>query len=306
LALKHVRIFGTALLAWIVVLVAVSAGAANETRAISPGDAQTLVAAAIEPFTPAVGTYVIKTFEDLPRQAADVTAATPIAVYVGDSRAAPVPGVYSNCVADAATRSIRCDLRLLDDLIDGFALLYQEDQRAAARTHILQLVLAHELGHIVHHDRSAAYHGSANGFSVFHYLHYKTELRADAYAVQLIDRYVKDRDLEYGAVVDLASEAVKKSLCPDTFPAACPCPGYTNAALCSRVPLGPGLLIADEDRVKVTLTGTHPEFVVRFARLLYLSRKAQSFEAREARQVLLRVVVRDEQGQLENAAALFR
>jgi hypothetical protein len=263
----------------------------------------------MEPFRPAVGSYVIQTFDDLPRQASEVVLKTPIAIVVGDSRFSPVPGVYSNCKADSSTRTIRCDLRLLDDLIDDFHILYSEDQREAAREHILQLVIAHELGHIVYGDRSAGYHGSDDGFSIFRYLHYKIELRADAFAVRLIDRYVTDRNSEFGAVVDLANGAVKKSLCPDTFPALCPCPGYTDPTLCSRVPIGPGgPLIAANDRVSVTLTGTHPEFVVRFARLLYLSRdpEIRGIYRNEARELLLRVVVRNERGQLESTAALFK
>jgi hypothetical protein len=279
-----------------------------EAAAIQPADARRIVTIVMDPFTPAIGHYVIQTFDDVPRQPSKVTLKTPITIIIGDSRRTPVPGIYSNCVADSSTRSIRCDLRLLDDLIDDFAVLYSEDQRAAAREHVLQLVLAHELGHIVHGDGSAAYHGTSDGFSVFHYLHYKTELQADAFAIQLIDRYAKHRDLEYGAIVDLASGAVKKSVCPDTFPTTCPCPGYTDATLCSRIPLGPGLLIGEDDRISVTLTGTHPEFVVRFARMLYLSRdpKAHSYYGREAQQVLFRVVVRNEDGQLERTEALFR
>ncbi|MEZ2352128.1 ImmA/IrrE family metallo-endopeptidase [Caballeronia sp. RCC_10] len=281
--------------------------------AISPADARHLVTIVMDQFRPAVGRYVIQTFDDLPRETSKVTVKTPIAIVVGDSRIGPVPGIYSNCRADSSTRTIRCDLRLLDDLIDdldAYARVYSETQRAKVREHILQLVLAHELGHIVHGDKSAAYHGTENGFSVFHYLQYKIELRADEFAVQLIDRYVKpqERDLEYGTIVDLASGAVRKSLCPKTFPAPCPCPGYTNAASCSRVPLGPGLVIADNDQIPVTLSGTHPVYVVRFARLLYLSRdpKAHGFYSKEAKQVLLRVVVLNEQGQPESAAAVFK
>ena len=284
------------------------APAVAATPAISIAEAKSMVKSAMEPFRPAVGRYVLQSFDEAPRQPSDVGAKTPIAVIVGDSRSAPVPGIYSNCIASSDTRTIACDMRLLDDLIDEFSLLYSEDQRRATRTRVLQLVLAHELGHIINKDQSAAYHGTPDGFSIFRYLHYKTELRADAFAVGLIDRYVKDRDLEYGTIVDLASAAVRKSVCPTTFPAPCPCRGQTDATLCSRVPLGPGLVIADNEQLPVTLSGTHPEFVVRFARMLYLARdpKAHSIYSNEAKQVLLRVVVRDEQGKLESTEALFR
>jgi hypothetical protein len=142
----------------------VAGPAPAETAAISLVDARSIVTAVIEPFRPAVGSYVIQTFDDLPRQASEVVLKTPIAIVVGDSRISPVLEVYSNCRADSSIRTIRCDLRLLDDLIDDFHILYSEDQREAAREHILQLVIAHELGHIVYGDRSAGYHGSDNGF----------------------------------------------------------------------------------------------------------------------------------------------
>jgi hypothetical protein len=53
------------------------------------------------------------------------------------------------------------------------------------------------------------------------------------------------------------------------------------------------------------LTGTHPEFVVRFARLLYLSRDpgTRGIYRNEAREIVL---VRNERGQLESPAALFK
>jgi hypothetical protein len=168
--------------------------------------------------------------------------------------------------------------------------------------------LAHEIGHVVLNHGSAAYHGSNNGFSIFTYVHHRIELDADSFAVRLLDRAAGDTDAYYLTIVDLATAALKKSLCPDTFPEGCPCPGYTNAALCSRIPLGPGFLIADNDRVIVTLTGTHPEFVVRFARLLFLSTNARfrDIYGNEARQMLRHVVVRNEIGKLEKTAALFR
>lgn len=276
--------------------------------AITPAQAQRIVGTVMDEFRPAIGSYSIQTFDDVPQETSKEGVKTPIVIVVGDSRTEPVPGVYSNCTADSSTRTIRCDLRLLDDLIDEFGIIYSENQRDAAREHVLQLVLAHELGHIINRDGSAAYHGTGKGFSVFRYLHYKVELRADAFAVGLIDRYAKDRDLEYGAIVDLASGAVKRSLCPFTFPKPCPCFGYTKTSACQRFAEGPGLPILSGDEFPITLAGTHPDFVVRFARLLYLSRdpKTHGLYWKAARQVLLHVVVRDEGGQLESTAALFQ
>ena len=191
---------------------------------------------------------------------------------------------------------MECDLRLLDDLIDGLALLYREDQRDETRERLFQLILAHELGHVILHHPSAGYHGGPDGFSIFKYMHYQIELAADDYAVKLLDSSSTDFYSEYGLIVDLARQAVKKSLCPDTFPALCPCPGYTDPTLCSRIAYGPGLPLSGHEHFSVTLMGTHPEFIVRFARLLHLSTysKARAMYGRAAREVLRRVTVRNE------------
>ncbi|MEB0123479.1 hypothetical protein QN391_22740 [Pseudomonas sp. CCI1.2] len=203
-------------------------------------------------------------------------------------------------------RTVRCDLRFLDELIDGLSLIYSEHQRTELRIRLLQLVLAHELGHIFYHDVSGAYHGDQDGFSVIRYASYKVELRADAYAIRLIDSYAQNRELIYGDIVELASNSVRRSLCPQTFPAPCACAGYSDATLCSRVPLGPGLPISPDDRVPVKLVGTHPDYVVRFSRMLFLSKDPVARIYRnQAREVLRRVVVVNEGGQSESVDALL-
>ena len=252
--------------------------------------------------------FEIKSFDDEPRDPSQVHATSPIRLVVGDSRVVPVPGIYSNCTADSNQRLIQCDLRLIDDLIDDYALWTRSGERSAMQRQLFRLVLAHELGHIELKHGTAAYHGGPNGFSVEKYAGYKVELDADAYAVRLLDQHRQDRDASYFAIVDMATGALDKSLCPDTFPKPCACPGSTNPASCSRIPAGPGLLIAQDDQVAVPLAGTHPDFVVRFARLLFLSsnKKFRYIYAHEARNVLLHVTVVNEQGQSESTAALFR
>lgn len=256
----------------------------------------------------AIGPTEVATFQDTSPDSSVRTATSPIRVIASDSRQTPVPGIYSNCQGDADSRTVRCDLRLLDDLIDGFALLYSEDQRGQYREALYRLVLAHELGHVVLHHHRSPYHGGPDGFSVLKYAQYKIELEADGFAVKLLDGSKTDLDLQYGAVVELANAAVRKSLCPDTFPAPCPCPGYTDAMLCSRFAAGPGLPLAGDEKFPIVLAGTHPEFIVRFARLLDLSTntKAKEFYGNAARQVLLRVVVKDERGKTEPLSAAFR
>lgn len=279
----------------------------DSRRGMSAGEAEALASSALRVLGPAVGRVEITTFDQAPRDERSVTSESPIDIVVGDSRVSPIPGIYSNCTADSRTRTIRCDLRLLDDLIDEFALIRDEGERQEIRMQLLCLILAHELGHVALNHGSAAYHGSANGFSVFKYVHYHIELEADAFAVRMLDGAAAKRDELYGLIVALTDAAVKRSLCPDTFPRPCPCPGYTNAALCSRIPLGPGLLISPQDHLTVTLTGTHPQYVVRFARLVFLSTnpRLKDIYGTEARRILEHVVVRDENGALESAEALF-
>ena len=290
-----------------------SAGASAQTAepaasSITPDVAVSLAQAAMRIAIGPDQAFTVATFDDEPRDPASVTTASPILVLVGDSRLAPVPGVYSNCQADPPGRTIRCDLRVLDDIIDNNALLTREYQREAFRERLLRLILAHELGHVVLGQTGAFYHGGSDGFSVVRYLGYKNELQADAFAAGRLDALPHpDLDLEYGLVAQLTYQAMKRSLCPDTFPANCPCPGYKNAALCSAIALGPGLPLVGDERFKVTLTGDHPEFIVRFSRLLYLSKAPNvDWYRREARQVLLRVRVRNERGRTESAARLFR
>ena len=268
-------------------------------------EAEAFASSALRDLGPAVGRVNITSFDQVPRDERSVTSHSPIEIIVGDSRVSP--GIYSNCTADSRSRTIRCDLRLLDDLIDEFALVRNEGERKEVRIELLCLILAHELGHVALNHGSAAYHGSANGFSVFKYVHYRIELDADAFAVRMLDGAAAERDELYSLIVALTDAAIKRSLCPRTFPRPCPCQGYTNAGLCSRIPLGPGLLIAPQDHVTITLSGTHPEYVVRFARLVFLSTnpKLKDIYGTEARRILQHVVVRDEHGALENVEPLF-
>ena len=255
-----------------------------------------------------LGPIEVKSVDDPLRDPAGVSPNSPIYLRVGDSRVNGVPGVYSNCVAEVPMHEIICDLRVLDDLIDGFALLRNNEDREPVRRELLRLILAHELAHVVLRHPSAQYHGNADGFSVMKYVGYRIELEADRYAVELIERSATDAISYHRTIIDLAVSAVRRSVCPETFPAPCPCPGYTDATLCSRIPLGPGLLVGEDEKIQVTLSGTHPEFVVRFARLLFLSkdRRIRDIYGRQAERVLGHVVVKNEQGELEATNTLFR
>lgn len=244
----------------------------------------------------------------LPFDRASEARAAGITVVVGDSRrSSDFAGVSGNCSADARTRMIECDMRLIDDLIDEADLLRTEDERGSYRTALMTLVLAHEIGHVALGHRGARYHGSDLGFSVLRYASHRRELAADRYAVGLLDRARPGVRGPYSVVVELTYAAMKRSLCPDTFPAACACPGH-QVETCSQIAYGPGLPLSGEEEFQVTLKGTHPEYIVRFARLLHLSRdpNVRIPYARTSREVLRRVVVRDERGVLQSMRPLFR
>jgi len=250
-------------------------------------------------------TFSVGTFDDALRDPATITASSPVLLLVGDSRRAPVPGVFRNCQADAPGRTIRCDLRVLDDIIDE---MHMQGERDVLREQLLRLILAHELGHVVLGHSGSFYHGGADGFSIAKYVGYKTELEADEFAVRRIDALTGlDLTLEYGMIVQLAYQAMKMSLCPGTFPETCPCPGYKNASSCAAIAAGPGLPLTTYERFDVTLAGTHPEFIVRFARLLSLSRSSDNgWYQRQAQQILRQVRVKNEHGAAESGDLLFR
>lgn len=243
---------------------------------------------ALKPLSAKIGRFQVVPFDIPPRDPRVDHSNEKILIKIGYSRLSPVSGVYSNCTANSDVRTIFCDARFIDDLIDEFHLNLGANSLKLYRTLILRLILAHELGHIILKHGVAAYHGDDRGFSVFRYVKYKKELDADKFAVNLIDTSTLDFNAQYGVISDILHSVVSKKICPDTFPDWCPCSGYTDPTLCSKIPIGPGLPVYSGENFRIELNGTHPDFLVRFSLFLILSksRVAKAMYANDAQFII--------------------
>lgn len=274
---------------------------------ISTAAATRLTQAAIEMLGSESRRIEIRAISDPPRDPAAVTSSSPIIISVGDSRISPVPKVHANCTGDSAQRLITCDLRIVDDLLDRYFPGPPNEDRDKDRVQLLRLILAHEIGHVELGHPSAAYHGSEDGFSVIKYASYRIELEADEYGVGLIEAAALEAESYQTLVISLAAQAVRRGRCPETFPEPCPCPAGQLPMNCVQHPEGPGLVLRQDERISIALGGTHPALVVRFVRMLTLSRdpRIQEIYRPQAERVLEHLSVRNERGTAEPASNLF-
>ena len=175
-----------------------------------------------------------------------------------------------NCVATPSDRIIDCDLKLVDDLIRDFKLIEifggstADFDKGFYRRNILEWVLAHEVGHIALKHGISDFDEWPRGESVFHFAQQQKELAADAFAINVIGNLSTGPVPAYQAVIDISNALIRKSLCPQSFP-----------KLCSKIPLGGvGLdfdYTATAEPIRIPLSGSHPAFVARFLRILYLA-----------------------------------
>lgn len=245
---------------------------------------------------------IIRTFAD---ETLSVSSGEAVTLVIGDSRTSSVyMGITGNCRAESDRREIRCDLSLVDDLISEFQLGDGEEIKAE----LLAIIIAHELGHVILGHGGAAYHGDGSSLSVLSYAQHRTELEADAFAVELLDRTPNPIGGVYRLIENLARSAQHSSLCPDVFPAPCPCTEPNSFAACTTLPMGPGLPSPNGAKVKVTLKGTHPAYVVRFIRMLSLSAapRMRDVYSKDAMFELSNMVVQDETGTAQGMEPLLR
>lgn len=188
---------------------------------------------------------------------------------VYDSRISQRVVYRDNCVATPYDRVIDCDFKLVDDLIHDFRLIEiygrnKEERRAFYRRYLLTWIIGHELGHIAKKHGISHYAQSVSGMAVFDAPQQAKELEADAYAIQAVGNLETGPVGAYETVLDVTNSLVRKSLCPDTFP-----------GVCARIPLGGVGLHFDYSAtakpIPIRLVGTHPAYVARFLRILYLS-----------------------------------
>jgi hypothetical protein len=170
-----------------------------------------------------------------------------------------------NCVSSPAERIIDCDLKLIDDFINEFRLVeigdaLRSDKYKFYRRALLPLVLAHEIGHIALRHGLSDLHYLDIGETLFDEVRQKKELEADAYAINLIGKPQHGSwGDSYLALVNIANMLILMSVCRETFPKVCKrlLPGAGLA-----YPIGP---------IFIPLGTTHPAFLTRFLRILYLA-----------------------------------
>lgn len=175
----------------------------------------------------------------------------------------------NNCVASGWEMIVDCDLKLVDDLIARFYLLadYSGKSKVAARLRyrqsLLMWILSHEFGHIaLNHGRSDFDEG-LTGFQVFDVAKQQDELDADAYAISVVGNLETGPVAAYSAILDVTNMLMREALCPQTFPNAC-----------RAIPAGVGLIFdytPEAKPIRITLSGSHPAYIARFLRIMYLS-----------------------------------
>lgn len=195
----------------------------------------------------------------------------PITIHFGVSDSANSDQVVyrDNCVASPADRVIDCDLKLIDDFIHEFYLdkIYAagegSDRLNFYRRNLLLWVIAHEIGHIALKHGISDFEAPTNELSLFDATRQKYELQADAYAIGLVGKLDVAPAAPYSALLDVTNALMRRAVCPETFP-----------EVCDRMPRGVGLIFdytAGAKPLVVPPGGTHPAFIARFLRILYLA-----------------------------------
>jgi hypothetical protein len=188
---------------------------------------------------------------------------------VSDSALSDQVVYRDNCVASPADHLIDCDLKLIDDFIHDFYLdkIFAASKGSSRlrfyRRNLLLWVIAHEIGHIALKHGLSDFEDPNHGMTLFDAARQKYELAADAYAIRLVGKLNVAPAAPYSALLDVVNALMRKSVCPETFP-----------GVCDRMPSGVGLIFdytADAKPVLIPAGGTHPAFIARFLRILYLS-----------------------------------
>jgi hypothetical protein len=204
---------------------------------------------------------------------------------VSDSALSDQVVYRDNCIASPADHVIDCDLKLIDDLIHEFYLdkIFGAGNGSRRlrffRRNLMLWVIAHEIGHIALKHGLSDFEDPNHGMSLFDAARQKYELAADAYAIRLVGNLDVAPAAPYSAILDVTNALMRKSVCPETFP-----------EVCDRMPRGVGLIFdysANAKPVLIPAGGTHPAFIARFLRILYLSgigttENSINYEARQA------------------------
>jgi hypothetical protein len=189
-------------------------------------------------------------------------------VYVlrGDlgARATELPAAAAdaldNCAASRERGVVLCDASFLRSFLDesGVSAGFKgrpdsAEFRRAAQESLLFWVLGHELGHVVFGDAAAHFHPRAlSSYVATASLQQQRELRADSFFVTRVTRDEDRAAAVAGFVMNVMNVEIRDKI--------------------GDVPAGVGLLFDYTNHKVVTYarSGTHPEFVVRGARMFEL------------------------------------
>lgn len=170
----------------------------------------------------------------------------------------------NRCTADAQARRISCDLSLLTSLSSRFRYPGEKQPRRTrdsivAEKKMLKWIVAHEVGHIELGHGESDWEDPPKGFLIFDNANQRLELDADRYAIKLIGN-LENASADYAFLMGISSSLIAQSLCPKTYP-------------CENLHVGVGLIYNSQNSepIKISGGGSHPDFVARFVRLLYLS-----------------------------------
>ena len=225
-----------------------------------------------------------------------------VTIALSDSRNTDEVVYRGNCVASPSDAIVDCDLKLIDDLIHAFYIdvvdLNQLPQgpRARAletcRADFLLWVLAHEIGHIALRHGVSDFQYTDDITTLFDEIQQKKELEADAYAISVIGKMGSGPWEPYLALENVVNILVQRSVCPETFP-----------NICDRMPQGVGLIYdytGKSKPIEVPLGTSHPAFLARFLRILYLSGQGTHEHSinYEASEVIDQLRIRDPAGKL--------
>ncbi|UVO28156.1 hypothetical protein [Bradyrhizobium arachidis] len=173
----------------------------------------------------------------------------------------------NRCVANPAKRTITCDLRFVDNVASDLNIMDRSQSQATVnevRRRLLKWIVAHEVGHIALKHVTSDYADPLSGYLVFVPAQQRLELAADAYALRLIGNLKRGDPKDYAMLLGIVNALIRQKLCPETFPIPC-----------NRLAPGVGIIFnsgdGDNEPIRITAGGAHPEFVARFLRLVYLA-----------------------------------
>ncbi len=206
----------------------------------------------------------------------------------------------NRCTADARANRIVCDLNLLNSLDERFRYpgetrQYLKKDRIKSEKSLLKWIVAHEVGHLELGHAKSDWEDPPRGFLIFNDNRQKLELEADNYAVTLVGNLQKASD-DYAFLMGLANSLIAQNLCP--------------GLPCEKMHVGVGLIYNsnNSERIKISAGGSHPDYVARFVRLLYLSGEGTNENSLNylARRVIERLEVERSPGEWVSVEKAFK